>query len=155
MGSVDTQCPSVGWTRTLFVITTKKRAHAAGLQEQEQEQGRSACIRPRHSKAQVQVPNQICWSSGRRRVGLDDSNNFSLCLVESKGEVHSTPPPVKVKVKLYDCVVNMEVDTSATMSLMSQATFQGLWPGRGLQLSGPQGLHKGTDSCSGMLQCQH
>ena len=36
----------------------------------------------------------------------DDSKDSSLCLVESKGMVHS--PPIKVKVKLDDCVVNME-----------------------------------------------
>ena len=63
----------------------------------------------------------------------DDSKDSSLCLVESKGAVHS--PPIKVKVKLDDCVVNMEVDTGAAMSLMSQTTFQGLWPERGLQPS--------------------
>ena len=155
----------------------------------------------------------------------DDSKDSPLCLVESKGVVHS--PLIKVKVKLDNCVVNMAVDTGAAMSLMSQTTFQGLWPGRGLQpsqvrlraytreqipvvgccnvnrggsltphqgqgeagqlcsqygggyrrryvsnvpdhfsravaregsatLSGPpQSLHKGTDSCCGMLQCQH
>ena len=117
VGSVDTQCPSVGWTRTLFVITTKKRAHAAGLQEQEQEQGRSACIRPRHSKARVQVPNQICWSSGRRRVGLDDSNNFSLWLVESKGEVHSPPPPppLYMSSRLAKILLNYRISPQTTI----------------------------------------
>ena len=63
----------------------------------------------------------------------NDSKDSSLCLVESKGVVHS--PPIKVKMKLDDCVVNMEVDTGAAMSPMSQTTFQGLWPGRGLQPS--------------------
>ena len=38
-------------------------------------------------------------------------------------------------MKLNDCVLNMEVDTGAAMSLMSQSIFQGMWPGRDLQLS--------------------
>ena len=63
----------------------------------------------------------------------DDSNDSPLCLVESKGVARS--PPILVKVKLDDCMVNMEVDTGAAMSLMSQSTFQGLWPGRELQPS--------------------
>ena len=32
-------------------------------------------------------------------------------------------------------MVNMEVDTGVAMSLMSQTTFQGLWPGRDLEPS--------------------
>ena len=63
----------------------------------------------------------------------DDSNDSVLLLVEWKGIAHS--PPIQVKVQLDDCVVNMEVDTGAAMSLMSQTTFQGLWPGRSLQPS--------------------
>ena len=63
----------------------------------------------------------------------DDSNDAPLCLVELKGVAHS--PPILVKVKLDDCLVNMEVDTGAVMSLMSQSIFQGLWPGRELQPS--------------------
>ena len=31
-----------------------------------------------------------------------------------------------------DCCINMEVDTGASLSLMSNATFQGLWQGRSL-----------------------
>ena len=63
----------------------------------------------------------------------DDSDDSSLRLVESKGTAHS--PPIKVDVKLDDCVVKMEVDTGAAMTIMSETTFQGLWPGRDLQPS--------------------
>ena len=48
--------------------------------------------------------------------------------VESK----PTLPPIQVKVKLDDCLVTMEVDTGASMSLMAEATFNALWPGRSL-----------------------
>lgn len=63
----------------------------------------------------------------------DDSDDSSLRLVESRGTAHS--PPIKVDVKLDDCVVKMEVDTGAAMTIMSETTFQGLWPGRDLQPS--------------------
>ena len=62
-----------------------------------------------------------------------DSGESFLRLVESRGVVHS--PHIHVQVKVDDCVVNMEVDTGAAMSLMSQTTFQGLWPGRDLEPS--------------------
>ena len=38
-------------------------------------------------------------------------------------------------MKLDDCVVKMEVDTGAAMTIMSETTFQGLWPGRDLKPS--------------------
>ena len=53
--------------------------------------------------------------------------------MESRGTAHS--PPIKVDVKLDDCVVKMEVDTGATMTILSETTFQGLWSGRDLQPS--------------------
>ena len=37
-----------------------------------------------------------------------------------------------VKIKLDDCVVDMEVGTGASVSLMSENTFKTLWPGRSL-----------------------
>ena len=43
--------------------------------------------------------------------------------------------PVMIKVKLDDCLVGMEVDTGASNSLMSERTFNKLWPGRTLQPS--------------------
>ena len=42
-------------------------------------------------------------------------------------------PPIVVKVKVDDCLISMEVDTGASMSLMSETTFKSLWPGRSLQ----------------------
>ena len=56
-----------------------------------------------------------------------------LCHVKSRGVAHS--PPVVVQVKLDDCLVAMEVDTGASVSIMSKATFGELWPGRILQPS--------------------
>ena len=42
-------------------------------------------------------------------------------------------PPIRVEVKLDDCLTTMEVDTGVSLSLMSHATVQGLWPGRSLE----------------------
>ena len=56
-----------------------------------------------------------------------------LCHVKSQGVAHS--PPVVVQVKLDDCLVAMEVDMVASVSIMSEATFGELWPGRVLQPS--------------------
>ena len=72
----------------------------------------------------------------------DSDDSFLQRLVESKGVVHS--PPIQVKVKLDNCVVNMEVDTGAAVSDVSDHfSREGL-----TTLSGaPQSLHK-------LLQCQ-
>ena len=56
-----------------------------------------------------------------------------LCHVKSPGVVNT--PPILVSVKLDNCLVNMEVDTGASLTLMSETTFSGLWPGRSLQPS--------------------
>ena len=63
----------------------------------------------------------------------NDSDDSSLHLVESRSTAHS--PPIKVDVKLDDCVVKIEVNTGAAMTIMSETTFKGLWPGRDLQPS--------------------
>ena len=38
-------------------------------------------------------------------------------------------PPLRAQVQVDDKLVTMEVDTGAAKSLMSEATFYGLWPG--------------------------
>ena len=50
----------------------------------------------------------------------------------AKGPSSINAPPIKVKVRVDECVISMEVDTGAAMSLMSEATFSKLWPGREL-----------------------
>ena len=47
-----------------------------------------------------------------------------------------SPPPIQVKVKVDDCLIPMEVDTGASMSLMSEHTFRRLWPRRSLVTTG-------------------
>ena len=57
--------------------------------------------------------------------------------VKSAEPSHSSPPPPPNpgQGEGGECIVRMEVDTGAPMSLMSEATFSGLWPGRVLQPS--------------------
>ena len=62
-----------------------------------------------------------------------DSEDSPFHHVRSCGVAHS--PPIRIQVKLDECLVNMEVDTGASMSLMSETTFRGLWPGRDLRPS--------------------
>ena len=51
--------------------------------------------------------------------------------LQSSGGVSKTPP-IMVKVRVDDCELCMEVDTGAAHTLMSEKTFESLWPGRSL-----------------------
>ena len=64
--------------------------------------------------------------------GETAEEEFSLLQVPEVSGGMSTRPPIKVQVGVDDCLISMEVDTGASMSLMSDATFNKLWPGRSL-----------------------
>ena len=64
------------------------------------------------------------------QVGEEDGSDFAgspLYHVRSSS-VH----PIKVQVKLEECLVGMEVDTGAAVSIMLETTFRQLWPNREL-----------------------
>ena len=42
-------------------------------------------------------------------------------------------PPIKVHVEINNCSVPMEVDTGASVSIMSETLYHKLWPRRGLK----------------------
>ena len=46
-----------------------------------------------------------------------------------------TSSPPKVDLQLDDCSVSMEVDTGASISLISETTYKKLWPKRTLSAS--------------------
>ena len=83
-------------------------------------------------------------SSGQRGTGPKNNRVRQVCRVEEKEEFEeevdeaalfqitseTKVPPIEVQVQIDDCQVRMEVDTGATMSLMSAETFHSLWPGR-------------------------
>jgi hypothetical protein len=53
--------------------------------------------------------------------------------VVTQGERHQ--PPIKVQVGVDKYMVTMEVDTGASMTIMSKPTYHKLWPGRSLSHS--------------------
>ena len=63
--------------------------------------------------------------------GESESGSDTLCHLRSNQSARV--PPIRVEVKLDDCLTTMEVDTGASLSLMSHATVQRLWPGRSLE----------------------
>lgn len=74
-------------------------------------------------------------SSGRGRRGvLDEQEDTSEDDVLGHVRLHGMhrSPPITVKITIDNCLVKMEVDTGASMSIMSQSIFSQLWPGRSL-----------------------
>jgi len=82
----------------------------------------------RKSQCKTQTVGQVQHGEEEEESGSEADS--TLCQVQSPGETSS--PPLMVKVKVDNCVVNMEVDTGVSHSLMSESTFRGLWPGRSL-----------------------
>ena len=72
------------------------------------------------------------------QINEDDSDNSTID--STIGQIHARQvnanksktgtPPITVRIKLDECLVDMEVDTGASVSLMSENTFRTLWPGR-------------------------
>ena len=90
--------------------------------------------------------------SGQRRPGKkqvkkveddkeeeSDSDDSSIKHLILKGTKRA--PPITVDMKVDNCLITMEVDTGASLSLMSYSTstFSGVWPGRSLELKRLQG----------------
>ena len=82
--------------------------------------------------------------SGQRRPGKkqvkkveddkeeeSDSDDSSIKHLSLKGTKRA--PPITVDMKVDNCLITMEVDTGASLSLMSYNTFSGVWPGRSLE----------------------
>ena len=82
--------------------------------------------------------------SGQRRPGRkqvkkveddkeeeSDSDDSSINHLSLKGTKRA--PPITVDMKVDNCLITMEVDTGASLSLMSYNTFSGVWPGRSLE----------------------
>ena len=66
----------------------------------------------------------------RRVAEEEEEEDTLLCHVRLQG-THKAPPTV-VKLRVNNCTISMELDTGASVSIMSEHTFQGLWPGRSL-----------------------
>ena len=82
---------------------------------------------------------QVCKS--RQKGGRKDTPQKSVCHLEEEEEeiethvyninsLKGSVDPLKIEVKLDGCSICMETDTGTTMSVMSETTFNQLWPGR-------------------------
>ena len=79
--------------------------------------------------------------------GCEDYTDDDLQPVLTVNGPGGSLPPIRVHVLVDNCSVPMEVDTGASVTLMSETTFFQLWPGRGL--SETPDLFKGATSSSG------
>ena len=68
------------------------------------------------------------------RIEEEDSEaeTGDSAILQVKVNAVSGSPPIVVKMQVEDCLISMEVDTGASMTLMSEVTFKRLWPGRSL-----------------------
>ena len=81
----------------------------------------------------------VCRSKSKGTSGKE-SRPRSVRLVQEEEEVDSFPlyvlraagvaPPIRVSPTADSCPLTMEVDTGAAVSIVSQATFEKLWPNR-------------------------
>ncbi len=64
-----------------------------------------------------------------------DSDELTQSIRALGQEGEGRTPAIKVQVDLDDCIVPMEVDTGASVSIMAEATYRKLWPRRSLGTS--------------------
>ena len=87
---------------------------------------------------------------GEEEEEEEESDDFPLQMVKSLWK--SDAPPI---VKLGDCPVDMEVDNGAAIPLMSESTFNALWPRRSLQPSSVRpDLPQGHYPSGGLHRCR-
>ena len=61
-----------------------------------------------------------------------DAEDYGIRRIQAVSERTTSMPPIKIKVEVDECLVGMEVDTGAAMSIMAINTFRKLWPRRSL-----------------------
>ena len=66
-------------------------------------------------------------SSDLESEELDDPINLVTVSLHATSSTKSTPP-IMVNIQLDSCLGGMEVDTSASMSLISETSYKKLWP---------------------------
>ena len=71
--------------------------------------------------------------------------------LRSKGTTKTHP--IMVEVKVDNCIIPMEVDTGASVSLMPYSTFARLWPGRSVEPTSVRLRTYSLISC-GQVQCK-
>ena len=99
------------------------RSHEAGLQVQRQHGG------PIKTKSKMKTVGHLQDEEEEEEQENEDDSFIAV------NKLDTPSLPVVIKVKLDDCLVDMEVNTGASISLMSERTFSKMWPGRTLQPS--------------------
>lgn len=62
----------------------------------------------------------------------EDQEEVLLLHIGTVSKLDSKSPPIQVQVVIDECNVDMEVDTGASVTIMSESKFYNLWPGRSL-----------------------
>ena len=70
-----------------------------------------------------------------RSVEEEEDDYVDLKTVTATQGQLTRVPPFRVSLMLDKLTVSMEIDTGATYSLVSETTYQELWPDRGLDKS--------------------
>ena len=126
MATRVTQWPGAGCEGTLSVISAANE---------------DTCNAPARAKTSLEGTSGglgvlVMWrtslsqsQSQRKRKG---ERSQGSCIISRPEDCQiRPPPPIMVKVRVDDCLLNMEVDTGAAHSLISEKTS--LWPGRSLE----------------------
>ena len=110
------------------------------------------CGKPGHLATACRFKDSKCYLCGKighlkqvckscQKGDRKDTLQKSVCRLEEEEEevethvyninsLKGSVDPLKIEVKLDGCSICMEIDTGATMSVMSETTFNQLWPGR-------------------------
>ena len=121
--------PAARSTETLSVTTVTSEATCSKSKAQS-----SSSKAKRKSKPIRQVQDEE--ERKEEESAAEDSDDSAILQILNQAKSGKTDvPPIMVKIKLDDCIVYMEVDTGASVSLMSENTFKTLWPGRSIQRS--------------------
>ena len=68
-----------------------------------------------------------------KQLQESESSEEDYLLLDTVGEIHGLyQPPIKVPVQIDGRDVEMELDTGASVSVMSEKLYKQLWPGRSL-----------------------
>ena len=113
--------PGAGWTRTWCATSVEREV---------------TCSEPVRARTRRLVSGRRGIHEQLRGDEEDEEEDESDSQLPSSPIYHvkSTESSSPIKV-LDECLVSMEVDTGAALSLMSEATYQRLWPRRELRTS--------------------
>lgn len=86
----------------------------------------------RGGKPKGPVPRKQRSTPGSRVYRVQDELVEDETIYQVRAKPKLNVPPLEIQIQMDDCLVKMEVDTGASMSLMSEKAFRELWPRRSL-----------------------